>query len=85
MQKRVSAAIVVRLVDYGEADRIVTLMTRDFGKVAALARGARRSGRRFGGGLGLFGVGEAQLTQRRGELWSFDSFHAASFSSENAW
>lgn len=44
-------AVVVRLVDYGEADRIVGLFTRSSGLVSAVARAARRSQRRFGGTL----------------------------------
>jgi DNA repair protein RecO (recombination protein O) len=40
-------AIVLRRLDYGEADRILTLLTREHGKLAAIARGARRGhGRR---------------------------------------
>lgn len=46
-------ALVLRLVDYSESDRVVTLLTRDCGKVSAFARGARKSSRRFRGGLGL--------------------------------
>ena len=38
-------------VNYGEADLIVTFLTRERGLVSALARYARRSRRRFGGGL----------------------------------
>lgn len=44
-------AVVVRLVDYGESDRIVGLYTRSAGLVSAVARAARRSQRRFGGTL----------------------------------
>lgn len=44
-------AVVVRLVDYGEADRIVGLYTRALGLVSVVARAARRSQRRFGGAL----------------------------------
>jgi DNA repair protein RecO (recombination protein O) len=54
-------AIVLRTVDYGEADRVVTLFTLSGGKLSALARGARKSVKRFGAALGLFGVGEATL------------------------
>src|ERR1044071_6622489 len=76
--KRVTPAVVLRTVDYGEADRVVTLLCRDGGKRSALARGARKSARRFGAGLALFGVGEATLTERVGsELATLDSFHAA--------
>lgn len=44
-------ALVVRLVDFGESDRIVGLFTRELGLVSAIARGARRSARRFAGAL----------------------------------
>lgn len=40
-------AVVLRTLDYGESDRIVTFYTADFGKVAGIAKGARRSARRF--------------------------------------
>jgi DNA repair protein RecO (recombination protein O) len=74
----VTPAVVLRTVDYGEADRVVTLLARDLGKVSAIARGARRSARRFGAGLGLFGVGEATLSERAGaELYGLESFHGA--------
>ncbi len=35
-------AIVIRLVDFSESSRVVTLFTRDFGKISALAKGAKR-------------------------------------------
>lgn len=63
-----TAAIVLRSVDYGEADRIVTLLTESRGCVAAIARGARRSRRRFGGALEPFAVLEVDLALQRGEL-----------------
>lgn len=42
-----SPAIVLRARDYGEADRIVTLLTRDAGKLGAIAKGVRKSRGRF--------------------------------------
>jgi len=39
---------------YGESDRIVTFLTEDFGKVRGIAKGARRSRKRFQNALGLF-------------------------------
>lgn len=42
-----SAAIVLRARDYSESDRIVTLLTRDLGKLAGIAKGAKASRRRF--------------------------------------
>lgn len=49
-----SSAILLRAVDYGENDRVVTLLTHTHGKVACFARSARKSSRRFRGGLGAF-------------------------------
>jgi DNA repair protein RecO (recombination protein O) len=42
-----SAAIVLRARDYADADRIVTLLTREFGKLSGIAKGAKASRRRF--------------------------------------
>lgn len=40
-------AIVLRTRTHGESDKIVTFMTRDWGKVTGIAKGAKRSHRRF--------------------------------------
>jgi len=70
-------AIVLRAVNYGEADRIVTLFGRDTGRLSALARGARKSQRRFAGGLGLCAIGVASLRERAGaDLLTLESFDA---------
>ncbi|HEY4393510.1 MAG TPA: DNA repair protein RecO [Polyangia bacterium] len=70
-------AIVLRAVNYGEADRIVTLFGRETGMLSALARGARKSQRRFAGGLGLCAVGVASLRERAGaDLLTLESFDA---------
>jgi len=47
-------AIVTRSLNYGESDKIVTFFTRDFGKLKGIAKGARRSKKRFQNALGLF-------------------------------
>jgi DNA repair protein RecO (recombination protein O) len=78
VQPLVTPGLVLRIVDYGEADRIVTLFTRDLGRLGALAKGARRSRRRFGAALALFNLGEATLVERRGaELARLDAFALA--------
>jgi DNA repair protein RecO (recombination protein O) len=51
---RKSPAVVVRTLDYGEADRIVTFVTPDAGRLTGIAKGARKSRRRFGAALELF-------------------------------
>ena len=35
-------ALVIRVADFSETSRVVTLFTRDFGRISALAKGARR-------------------------------------------
>src|SRR5204863_367477 len=58
-----------------ESDRVVTLFGRTTGRVSALARGARKSQRRFAGGLGLGSVGEISVRERSGaELLTLESF-----------
>jgi len=44
-------AVVLRGLDYGETSRIVTLFTRDQGKVSVMAKGARRTKSPFGSTL----------------------------------
>jgi DNA repair protein RecO (recombination protein O) len=84
-----TTAIVLRAVSYGEADRVVTLFGRTTGRVSALARNARKSQRRFAGGLGLGSVGEISVRERAGaELLTLESFDVtashASFGSDVA-
>jgi len=57
--------IVLRRVDVGEADAIVTLLTPFHGKLRALARGARRPGSRGGGHLDLFTHVTVQVARGR--------------------
>ncbi|KQB86865.1 DNA repair protein RecO [Corynebacterium lowii] len=47
-------AVVVRTYDFGEADRIVVLLTRGHGLVRAVAKGVRRAKSRFGSRVQLF-------------------------------
>jgi len=56
-------AIVLRRLDYGEADRILTLLTREYGKLAAIAKGARKSKTRMGSSLDLFGRSRMMLAK----------------------
>lgn len=53
-ETRTVQGMILRLVPYRESDRILHLFTDEFGRMAAMARGARRSQRRFGGVLQSF-------------------------------
>lgn len=59
-------AIVLASMDYRESDRIVTLFTLQHGKVRGVARGARRSRRRFGPALEPFARIGIEVTIREG-------------------
>src|SRR4029078_8612696 len=61
-------AIVLHQFDYLESSRILRLVTRDAGVRSVLAKGARRSSRRFGSALDLFAQGSAQLYAKPGRV-----------------
>ncbi|MDQ3154353.1 MAG: DNA repair protein RecO [Actinomycetota bacterium] len=52
--------VVLRVQKLGEADRIVTLLTRRHGRVRAVAKGVRRTSSRFGARLEPFGHVDVQ-------------------------
>lgn len=54
-------AVVVRTYDFGEADRVVVLLTRNHGLVRAVAKGVRRAKSRFGSRLQRFVNLDVQL------------------------
>jgi DNA repair protein RecO (recombination protein O) len=58
-------AIVLRTHKLGEADRIITLLTRHHGRVRAVARGVRRTTSRFGSRLEPFTHVDLQLSEGR--------------------
>lgn len=59
-------AIVIGSMRYREADRIVTLYTRDRGRLGAIAKGVRRTRSKVGGRLEPFGLVRASLYSGRG-------------------
>jgi DNA repair protein RecO (recombination protein O) len=58
-------AVVLRHADWGEADRLVTLLTRERGKVRAVAKGARKIKSRKAGHLEPFTQVALQLAAGR--------------------
>jgi DNA repair protein RecO (recombination protein O) len=59
---------VLRKLDYREADRIYTLLTRTHGKVGAIGKGVRRPESKLGPSLELYGHVDVLLAKGRGEL-----------------
>lgn len=72
MDRFKAEAVVLSTVDYGEADRVVTLLTRSRGRVTAFAAGARKSKRRFAGALEPGTYLNVQLVERRGDTLRLD-------------
>lgn len=64
-------AIILRRIEYGDHDLIISFMTLNKGKISAIAKSAKKSTKRFGGILEPFSVIEGVFTTgktRRGGL-----------------
>jgi DNA repair protein RecO (recombination protein O) len=76
-----SDAIVLHAFDYLESSRILRLVTRDAGVRSVLAKGLRKSARRYGGAVDLFSRGTANFYTKPGRdldtLASFDDARPA--------
>ena len=56
---------MLRTHKLGEADRIVTMLSRNHGKIRAVAKGVRRTASKFGARLEPFMVADVQLFEGR--------------------
>ena len=56
MSSEKTLAIVVRIVEFSETSLVATLFTENFGKISALAKGARRAKGPFDGALDLLSI-----------------------------
>ncbi len=68
MRQIVTTGIVLTRTEFGEADRIVTFLTPDNGKVRVMARGVRKIKSRLAGGIELFSVSDITYAPGRGEI-----------------
>lgn len=78
-------AVVLRTHPLGEADRIITLLTRVHGKVRAVARGVRRTTSKFGGRLEPGNHVDVQFAMGRGSLdvvAQLDGMHVFDFAAD---
>lgn len=60
--------IVLARTNFGEADRIVTLLTRDYGKIRVIAKGVRKERSKLAAGIELFSVSEVGFVPGRGDI-----------------
>ena len=73
MATQQSPAFILRKVNYGERHVILHLLSRDNGRVSAIAYNARASKRRFAGALEPLRIVEASLSPpRSGDLYGLD-------------
>jgi len=79
MIQRQTEAIVLRTWPFHEADLLVSVFTREYGKVKGVARSAMKSRKRFGGALEPMTHVRAQYAERpKQELVRLDSFEIVS-------
>src|ERR1700728_3013883 len=79
MIQRQGGAIVLRVWPFHEADLLVSLFTREQGRVKGVARHAMRSRRRFGGALEPMTHVRASYSEKpRQELVRLDGFEILS-------
>lgn len=65
MKSFTDEAIVLRSKDLGEADRILTILTRGHGKIRVMAKGIRRPTSRKGGNLDLLTLSRVSIRKNR--------------------
>lgn len=68
MQRIVDRAIVLGRVNYGEADRIVTVLSEKSGKLTLLAKGVRKQKSKLAGGLEVFNINEITYIPGKKEI-----------------
>ncbi len=66
-------AIVLSRTDFGEADRILTLLTPEYGKLRLMARGVRKERSKLAGGIELFTIADISYLPGRGEVGTLTS------------
>ena len=68
MKKLKTKGIILNRTDFGEADRILTFLTPDYGKLRVIAKGVRKIKSKMAGGIELFSVSDIGFIKGRGEI-----------------
>ena len=66
---KTTKGLILREVKYKEADRILTVLTEDMGKITVKARGALRKGSKVAAATQLFAFSELTMFENKGR-WS---------------
>lgn len=78
MKTNRTRAIVLRRTNYGEADRILDLLTPG-GRLSVMARGVRKEKSKLAGGIELFAVCDVVIGQGKGDLGVLTSARLVQF------
>ncbi len=73
MKPTVTLGIVLNRIDYGEADRILTILTPDYGRIRAVAKGVRKINSKLAGGIELFSISYITFIKGKGDLFTLIS------------
>lgn len=68
MNNVVTRGIILTRINYQEADRILTILTPDHGKVRVIAKGVRRERSKLAGGIELFSVSHISFIPGRKDI-----------------
>lgn len=68
MNQYVTKGIVLTRTNFGEADRIITVLTKDSGKQRLMAKGVRKPKSKLAGGIELFSVSDITFRRGRGDI-----------------
>ncbi len=68
MNQTVTTAIILSRTNFGEADRILTLLTPDHGKIRLMAKCVRKISSKLAGGVELFSGSTITFIRGRGEI-----------------
>lgn len=68
MKQIVTKGIILRRTNFGEADRIITVLTVDQGKIRLVAKGVRRIKSKLAGGIELLSLNDITYAPGKGDL-----------------
>lgn len=68
MNKLTTSAIVLSRINFGESDKIITVITPDNGNLKLMARGVRKIKSKLAGGIELFSVSSISFIKGRGDI-----------------
>jgi DNA repair protein RecO (recombination protein O) len=68
MKPLATHGIILRRIEYGEADRIITFLSSDYGKIRVIAKGVRKSKSKLAGGIELFSTSELHFIKGKSDI-----------------